>query len=70
MTPVQPGWVAIPANKSDTTTNEWYHIVGWTTVEGKPHPVVAGDDCDVFPWYLQFGEDKYIVATLKEWTGE
>lgn len=64
MQPVQPGWVAVPVVQEKP--NEWYHVVGWTRYEGKPHPVIAGET-GVHPWFIQFGEDAYCIATVEEW---
>lgn len=67
MHPVQPGWVAVPVTQE--IPGEWYHIVGWTRHEGKPHPIIAGRESGIHPWFIQFGEDPYVIATLEEWTG-
>lgn len=64
MIPVQPGWVIVPVAQSHV--NEWYHLVGWTE---DMHPVIAWVT-GISLWRHQYGEDKYCVATLKEWAGE
>lgn len=63
MRPVQPGWVVVPEKQA--FNNEWYHLVGWEGLS----PVIAMDT-GVALWRDEFGEDKFCVATHKEWTGE
>jgi hypothetical protein len=63
VTPVQPGWVVVPADKMNG--NEWYHLVGWAGLE----PVIAAPT-GVMPWRELAGADPYCIATLEEWCGK
>jgi hypothetical protein len=63
MTPVAPGWVAIPHHQ--TKPNEWYHIVGWTNSQ-PTEPIIAVHN-GVTRWGNEFGEDPYVISTYQEW---
>lgn len=67
MHPVQPGWVIVPVTQEKP--NEWYHLIGWTESPTHPEPFI-NTESGIARWTTRFGEDPYVIATLKEWVGE